>query len=94
METTLNSNCDPAIAELISQLTTETASATHDDLGALAALHTRFQKLREEVNLTASADTRGQASQLAAKSEQLIEKLILGEADNAESGSSTGRAVC
>ncbi|HEX3355992.1 MAG TPA: chemotaxis protein CheA [Tepidisphaeraceae bacterium] len=84
METTLNSNCDPAIADLIEQLTSETTKVSCDDLGALAALHTRFQKLREEVNLAASAETRGEASLLAAKSEQLLEKLILGEAENAD----------
>ncbi len=84
METTAQSTCDPVIAELMEQLAAETSKVAQDDLGALAALHTRFQKLREEVNLASSADTRSEASAIAAKSEQLIEKLILGESDNAE----------
>jgi two-component system chemotaxis sensor kinase CheA len=59
----------------------ETARVTVDDLAGLAALHTRFQKLREEVNLAAPAETRCDAAQLTARGEQLIEKLILGEND-------------
>jgi two-component system chemotaxis sensor kinase CheA len=83
MQNTNTTIVDPAIAELMEQLAHESTTVAHDDLGGLASLHTRFQKLREEVNLAASIATRAEAALVAAKSEQLIEKLILGEADNA-----------
>jgi two-component system, chemotaxis family, sensor kinase CheA len=73
---------DPAIAKLMEQLTEESSSVTHDDLGGLAALHGRFQSMREEVSLAASIATRNEAAFVAAKSEQILEKLILGEADD------------
>lgn len=82
--TTQNSQvADPAINELMDQLSTHVSKVTYDDLGGLASLHTEFQKLREEINLAASVAARSDASMVAARSEQLIEKLILGEASDA-----------
>src|SRR5678816_291682 len=73
--------CDPAIAALMHRVAEDTSRVTADDLAGLAALHTQFQKLREEVNLAAPAEMRCDAAQLTARGEQLIEKLILGESD-------------
>jgi two-component system chemotaxis sensor kinase CheA len=74
---------DPVIAKLMAELTDETTRVAPDDLGALAALHGRFQTIREEIALSGSITTRHEAVFVAAKSEQILERLILGEADDA-----------
>jgi two-component system chemotaxis sensor kinase CheA len=74
---------DPAIGRLMEQIAQDSAKVTFDDLGGLALLHGRFQSMREEVSLAASIATRNEAVFVAAKSEQLLERLILGETEDA-----------
>jgi two-component system chemotaxis sensor kinase CheA len=71
---------DPAISQLLDQLQDEASHVAHDDLSALAALHSRVLSLRQEISLASSVSTQGDAVFIAAKGEQMIERLILGEA--------------
>lgn len=82
MHTSTPNVVDAAIAGLLEKLSNEFTKVKHDDLGALAALHSRFQQTREEISLASSITTRNEAVLVAAKAEHLIEQLILGETDD------------
>jgi two-component system chemotaxis sensor kinase CheA len=74
---------DPALPDVLAQLAAVTSvGLDENDLGQLAALHTQFQQVRDQVMQSTHA-CKPQLAGLATSSEQLIERLILNEVDDA-----------
>ena len=70
------------LAELAQELASAVVMVTHDDLPALAAIHTQLQDLREA--LPEEMPDNALARETSADCERLIEQIVLREVDDAE----------